>query len=174
VNLSLDAAGRPHLSLVLDTAGHGTHVAGIAAGHDIGNHTYGHRHLWTLAPGASIAEVDRGAAAIASALGGAPAYFRPPWGTFNWAAYVRAAQLNEVRVLWSVRSEGWLAAASAGAMTAHVLRRAHPGAIVNLHDRGGHRSTPRETCAALPAMIAGLRRRGLDVVPLRVLLAPPA
>ncbi len=36
VNLSEDASGAPRLSLVLDTAGHGTHVAGIAAGYDIG------------------------------------------------------------------------------------------------------------------------------------------
>jgi len=145
-----------------------------AAGHDIGNHTYGHRHLWTLGPGASIAEVDRGAAAIADALGAAPRYFRPPWGTFNWAAYVRAGQIGEVRVLWSVRSEGWLAAAPAAKMAAHVVGGAHPGAIVNLHDRGGHPSTPAATTAALPEMIAGLRRRGFELVPLRVLLAATA
>ena len=142
-----------------------------AAGHDVGNHTYGHRHLWMLGPGASIAEVDRGASAIADALGAAPRYFRPPWGTFNWAAYVRAAQIGEVRVLWSVRSEGWLAASPAATMAAHVVRGAHPGAIVNLHDRGGHPSTPAETCAALPEMVAGLRRRGFEIVPLRALLA---
>ena len=50
VNLSTDAAGRPVLSLVLDTAGHGTHVAGIAAGHDI----YGVHGFDGVAPGAQI------------------------------------------------------------------------------------------------------------------------
>jgi peptidoglycan/xylan/chitin deacetylase (PgdA/CDA1 family) len=56
-------------------------------------------------------------------------------------------------------------------MAPYVVRKAHPGAIVNLHDRGGHPSTPAETCAALPEMIAGLRDRGFDLVPLRVLLS---
>jgi peptidoglycan/xylan/chitin deacetylase (PgdA/CDA1 family) len=144
----------------------------VAAGHDPGNHTYGHRHLWTLPPGASIAEVDRGAAALADATGVMPRYFRPPWGTFNWTAYVRAGQLNEERILWSIRPEGWLIPAPAARMASFVVRRAHPGGIVNLHDRGGHPSTPAETLAALPKMIAGLRSRGFEVVPLRVLLGP--
>jgi len=141
-----------------------------AAGHDLGNHTYSHRHFWMLSPRASIAEVDRGAAAVADAAGVVPRYFRPPWGTFNWTAYVRAGQIGEARILWSVRPEGWLRAAAAARMAEFVVRNAHPGAIVDLHDRGGHPSTPSETCAALPRMIAGLRARGLEVVPLRVLL----
>jgi peptidoglycan-N-acetylglucosamine deacetylase len=141
------------------------------AGHDVGNHTYGHRHLWSLTPAASAAEVDRGAAAVAEATGITPRYFRPPWGTFNWPAYLRAGQIGETRVLWSVRPEGLVTAAGAARMTALVLRKAHAGAIVNLHDHGGHASTPRETWAALPAMIAGLRKRGYDVVPLRTLLS---
>jgi peptidoglycan/xylan/chitin deacetylase (PgdA/CDA1 family) len=147
--------------------------AAVSAGHDIGNHTYAHRHLWTLPPAASIAEVDRGAAAIADAVGAPPRYFRPPWGTFNWPAYARAAQIGEQRILWSVRPEGLLVAAPSPRMIALVVRKAHPGAIVNHHDRGGHPSTPKETWAALPGMIAGLRARGLEIVPLRVLLAGP-
>jgi len=146
-----------------------------AAGHDLGNHTYAHRHLWTLSPAASVDQVDRGAAAIADATGISPRYFRPPWGTFNWAAYARATQIGEARILWSVRPEGMIIAADAPRMAAVVVRKAHRGAIVNLHDRGGHPSTPRETWLALPAMVAGLRARGLQVVPLRILLdeSPP-
>jgi peptidoglycan-N-acetylglucosamine deacetylase len=143
----------------------------VAAGHDVGNHTYGHRHLWSLTPAASVAEVDAGAAAVADATGVTPRYFRPPWGTFNWPAYVRAGQIGETRVLWSVRPEGLVTAASADRMTALVVRKAHAGAIINLHDRGGHPSTPRETWASLPGMIAGLRSRGFGIVPLRELLS---
>lgn len=50
VNLTVDAAGRPRLSLVLDTGGHGTHVAGIAAGHDL----YDVDGFDGVAPGAQI------------------------------------------------------------------------------------------------------------------------
>lgn len=145
----------------------------VAAGHDVGNHTYGHRHLWALSPAASVAEVDRGAAAVADATGVTPRYFRPPWGAFNWPAYVRAAQIGEERVLWSVRPEGLLVAAQAGRMSALVVQKAHRGAIVNLHDHGGHPSTPKETWTALPGMVAGLRARGFEMVPLRVLLSGP-
>ena len=141
-----------------------------AAGHDLGNHTYSHRHLWTLPPWATVAEVDLGAAAVADATGVFPRYFRPPWGMFNWAAYVRAGQLGEERVLWSVRPEGWLGPVTAGEMAARVIRWAHPGAVIDLHDRGGHPTTPQATWTALPGVIAGLRARGFSVVPLRLLL----
>lgn len=107
---------------------------------------------------------------MADATGVVPRYFRPPWGTFNWAAYVRAGQLGEERILWSIRPEGWLFPAPAARMAAFVVGKAHPGAIVELHDRGGHPSTPSETWKALPGMIAGLRARGFRVVSLRALL----
>ena len=50
VNLTVDAGGRPRLSLVLDTASHGTRVAGIAAGHSL----YGVDGFDGVAPGAQI------------------------------------------------------------------------------------------------------------------------
>jgi peptidoglycan-N-acetylglucosamine deacetylase len=146
----------------------------VAAGHDVGNHTYAHRHLWTLPPAASAAEVDRGAEVVAGVTGVRPRFFRPPWGAFNWPAYLRAGQLGEQRVLWSLRPEGLFVAADASRMAGLVAARAHPGAIVNLHDHGGHPSTPRETWTALPRMIAALRERGFEPVPLRVLLAETA
>src|SRR2546429_888354 len=43
---------------------------------------------------------------------------------------------------WSVRPEGWLRGVGAGEMAARVIRWSHPGAIVDLHDRGGHPTTP--------------------------------
>lgn len=52
LNLADDPArpGRPRLSFFLDTSGHGTHVAGIAAGHDL----YGVRGFDGVAPGAQL------------------------------------------------------------------------------------------------------------------------
>ncbi|HEX3926825.1 MAG TPA: S8 family serine peptidase [Gemmatimonadales bacterium] len=45
-----DSAGTPHLDLFFDTDSHGTHVSGIAAGHDI----YGVRGFDGVAPGAHL------------------------------------------------------------------------------------------------------------------------
>ncbi|MBI1723919.1 MAG: S8 family serine peptidase, partial [Gemmatimonadetes bacterium] len=49
VNLS-EESGSPVLALMLETSGHGTHVAGIAVGHDL----YGIRGFDGVAPGAQI------------------------------------------------------------------------------------------------------------------------
>ena len=42
----------------------------------------------------------------------------------------------------------------------YVVRRAHPGAIVDLHDAEGTPAAPARLLEALPALIDGLRERG--------------
>jgi peptidoglycan-N-acetylglucosamine deacetylase len=53
-----------------------------------------------------------------------------------------------------------------------ALAGAHPGAIILMHDGGGNRS---QTIAALPAIVKGLRARGLRPVTVPQLLVddPP-
>jgi peptidoglycan-N-acetylglucosamine deacetylase len=52
-----------------------------------------------------------------------------------------------------------------------ALAGAHPGAIILMHDAGGNRS---QTIAALPAIVHGLRARGLRPVTVpRLLLDDP-
>jgi len=147
----------------------------VGAGHGVGSHTQRHRHLWTLPPAATRAEMRRAAEAIAAAAGVAPRYFRPPWGKFNLAAYRYAVTLGQVRVLWSLRPEGWRPAPSAGALVDRVARRLHAGAIIDLHDAVHSRIAPPVAPAsveALPRLLDLLRARGYRCVTLDELLDP--
>ena len=64
-------------------------------------------------------------------------------------------------MLWSVDPADWAPGATAKQITHRVLSAVRPGSIVILHDGGGDRSA---TVAALPAIVRGIRRRGLHLV----------
>jgi len=130
-----------------------------AAGHEIGSHGWSHRSLWLCGPARTDAEIARARAILGELGGRAPALFRPPWGMVN-AAMFRALRRHQQRcVFWSIQPEG-LRPAPADVQVARVLRRAHPGAIVDLHDAEGTREAPARLCEALPAMIDGLAAAG--------------
>ncbi len=157
------------------------HVARVvvSAAHSVGSHTYSHPHLWTRGPRATWQEVREGVRAVEDATGVRAPYFRPPWGAFNLASLWAARRLGLVPVLWTVRGEGYRWRPTAAQMVREVVERACPGAVVNLHDRGGFPDTPVRVLAALPGIVQGLRSRGLEPVSLDELLwpghgAPPA
>jgi peptidoglycan/xylan/chitin deacetylase (PgdA/CDA1 family) len=82
---------------------------------------------------------------------------------------LRARNLRPV--FWSIQPEG-LHPAPADAQVTHVVRRAHPGAIVGLHDAEGTAGAPARLVAALPAMIEGLRTKGYTFATVGELLGP--
>jgi peptidoglycan/xylan/chitin deacetylase (PgdA/CDA1 family) len=87
------------------------------------------------------------------------------------AALVAALRRHGQRcVFWSIQPEG-LRPASATTQVARVLRRAHPGAIVDLHDAEGTREAPVRLCAALPGMLDGLAATGYGFGTVSELLA---
>jgi peptidoglycan/xylan/chitin deacetylase (PgdA/CDA1 family) len=73
-------------------------------------------------------------------------------------------------VFWSNQPEG-LRAAEADAQASYVMRRAHPGAIVDLHDAEGTPGAPARLVAALPAMIDGLRAADYELTTVGDLLS---
>lgn len=142
----------------------------VESGHDVGSHTYSHRHLWSLGPAATRDEILRGRDSVVRVVGTDARYFRPPWGTFNAAALRVCRAEGLIPVLWTVRGEGYRWRPSVEEMVREVVRRPHPGAIIDLHDRGGFPDTPRRVLAALPGILSGLRARGLEPVTLSELL----
>ena len=143
------------------------------AGHEVSSHGWSHRSLWLCGPQRTAEEIGRAQEVLGALAGRAPRYFRPPWGMVNAAMYGVLRRWNLRCVLWSIQPEG-LRPRPADLQAEHVLRRAHPGAIVDLHDAEGTRDAPARLCAALPRMIDGLRDGGYTLTTVGDLLAPCA
>lgn len=135
----------------------------VQGGHLLANHTEAHerastRDVW-------YGTLGRAQAAIRSAIGECPAYFRPPFGaeTAFTKAAVRRAGLRTV--LWDVEVGDWLET-DPQRLASNVLAEVRPGSIVLLHDGGdGRPGTDRSTMVrALPEILSGLEARGLRAV----------
>lgn len=138
----------------------------LAAGHDLGNHTWSHRPMRRLTAAQARDEVGRGAAEVAAVRGSAGLLFRPS-GTPTSTAVIRAAAgaSGYARCIsYDVDPQDYLDP-GAGAVQARTLAAVRAGSIVSLHL--GHQGT----VAALPGILAGLRARGLRAVTITELLA---
>ena len=125
-----------------------------AAGDEVGNHSWSHAVLTTLAPAALDQELSETSAAIRSATGLAPWLMRPPEGVRSAAVEASISRHGMIEALWSLDPRDW-AASDPGEIARDVLTSVAPGSIVLLHD--GHAAT----LAALPSILDGLRARGL-------------
>jgi peptidoglycan/xylan/chitin deacetylase (PgdA/CDA1 family) len=132
----------------------------IRDGDAIGDHTEDHPMLASLAPHQQREEIFEQMARIEFLDGPRPTLFRPPYGSFNAGTMHELRLLHLLMVLWSVDTSDW-AQPGTEVIVQRALAGAHPGAIILLHDGGGDRS---QTIAALPAIIRGLRKRGLEPV----------
>jgi peptidoglycan/xylan/chitin deacetylase (PgdA/CDA1 family) len=90
----------------------------------------------------------------------------------NAATFAAVRRVGERCVFWSIQPEG-LRPVAAERQVAHVLARAHPGAIVDLHDAEGAPGAPARLLQALPALLAGLRARGYAFTTVAGLLSTP-
>jgi peptidoglycan/xylan/chitin deacetylase (PgdA/CDA1 family) len=135
-------------------------LAEIKSGDAIGDHTETHPMMAALSPHEQYEELFDQMAQIEVLGGKRPRLFRPPYGSFDATTFRELHHLHLLMVLWSVDTSDYtLPGVSAIVHTA--LNGAKPGAIILMHDGGGNRA---ETIAALPAIVKGLRKRGLHPV----------
>jgi peptidoglycan/xylan/chitin deacetylase (PgdA/CDA1 family) len=146
------------------------HSAGMA----IGNHTWDHGRdgpfhaLRITDVRDQLARTNR----VLSSLGIRPTLFRPAGRKRQRPEVAQAvAAMGLHTVLWSIDPADWRANATPERIAAEVLANVHSGAVVLLHDGGGDRSA---TAAAIPAIIRGLRRVGLQPARLEVPEEGPA
>ncbi len=140
-------------------------------GAEVGDHTQTHPFMSALGEPQQQAQIAQAAAAISSTGAPSPVLWRPPYGAFNQTTLRILRQLKMLIVLWSVDTSDY-ARPGVAKIVHTALSGARPGAIIIMHDGGGDRS---ETVAALPHIIAGLRRRGFRLVTVSQLLVddPP-
>lgn len=131
-----------------------------ACGHEIGNHTWSHRHPWTMLPSVARQEVRDGAAAIADSIGRAPEFFRPPHGRLRRCMIEEAERGGQSLVLWNRSAVDWGPRGSARGIAAR-LGAAQAGDIVLMHDGGRGINHPDELVKVLPEFLSSLSRRGL-------------
>jgi peptidoglycan/xylan/chitin deacetylase (PgdA/CDA1 family) len=145
-------------------------VEEIDSGDIVGDHTETHPMMASLSPHDQYEELFDQMAQI-EVLGGArPRLFRPPYGSFNANTFKELHHLHLLMVLWSVDTADYTLPGTQ-AIVERALAGAKPGAIILMHDAGGNRS---ETIAALPAIVRGLRKRGLRPVTVpRLLMDDP-
>ena len=141
-------------------------VAEINSGDVIGDHTETHPMMAQLSPHDQYNELFEQMAQIEVIGGKRPRLFRPPYGSFNETTFKELHHLRLLTILWSVDT-GDYTLPGAETIVQRALEGAKPGAIILMHDAGGDRS---ETIAALPAVVAGLHKRGLKPVTVPQLL----
>jgi peptidoglycan/xylan/chitin deacetylase (PgdA/CDA1 family) len=142
----------------------------VAEGHEIGNHSYSHPIFLYRTPRETRRQLERAQVVIAETVGVRPRWARPPCGV-RTPAYFQAAQSLGLRtVQWDVAGFDWKRR-SGERIAQDVLRGTRPGSIILLHDGDSEgKQDRRETAAALPLIIEGLRARGLRIAPLSQLL----
>ena len=138
-------------------------IAGL--GHEIGNHTFTHTRE-SLGPRRAMNEIRRANDAIHAATGARPRLLRVPWGRYTISVRAAARVNRMLLVGWDTDVEDWRQTSPASLERA-VLGAVRGGSIVVLHDGPDRREL---TLAALPGLIAGLRRLGLEPVSVTRLL----
>jgi cellulose synthase/poly-beta-1,6-N-acetylglucosamine synthase-like glycosyltransferase/spore germination protein YaaH/peptidoglycan/xylan/chitin deacetylase (PgdA/CDA1 family) len=154
-------------------------------GHEIGNHTFTHPDISNISKGFMRAvELNLTEQLFASRLGIRTILFRPPY-----SIDAEPDTEDQVRPLETTQDMGYITIGdkidpndwrdsprhSADQIVGDVLAHLPPcaagdircGNIILLHDGGGNRE---QTVLALPRIIAGVRKKGLQIVPLHQLL----
>jgi peptidoglycan-N-acetylglucosamine deacetylase len=150
---------------------HASTTAIVARGYPIGDHTENHYAMSTLSRRQQQQQLLLQSAAIGQYGAAFPRMFRPPYGLWNSTTLALLKKYRMLMILWTVDTNDYTLP-GVSSIVKSALKGSQPGAIILMHDAGGNRS---ETVAALPKIIAGLRKRGytLVTVPQLILDNPP-
>jgi len=145
----------------------------LTDGHLVANHSYRHDSIHWLDPG--YGELGSTQEAFARNLGVCPAFFRPPHGQHT-PLMARVVHRHAMTMVGWDTSVGDWSARNARHVADGVLRKVRPGSIIVLHDGldGRVAADRRVLVGAMPLILDGLSRKGLEPVRRDELLGRPA
>lgn len=162
--MAMGYAAQRHRSLLAEV---------VAAGHEVGHHTWRHHNLSRNSVKDTRDEIDNGVRLVEDAAGVQIGLFRPPRGRLSEAAVRLVAQHRHDIVLWSV-TRGPLDERSPRRVADHLVMSVGPGDVIDLHDGigrgtfdpdGAHASELMERrlteLEALPSFIEEVGSRGI-------------
>jgi peptidoglycan/xylan/chitin deacetylase (PgdA/CDA1 family) len=135
----------------------------VGEGHELGNHTFYHRHISRQTASEIRQEIADTEKMIVEATGARPPHlFRPPGGYLDDTVVQAAKREGYTIVLWSFHQDtkDWRRP-GVRKIVASVTASARSGDIVLLHDHGGNRS---QTVAALEQILSVLGKQGYRFV----------
>ena len=138
----------------------------LAAGQELGNHSWSHQRNIGHLPSFYRAEVRRTDLALRAA-GAQPRLFRPPFGKRLVGLPLAVEEAGYRMVTWDVEDQPERFT-DPRAYADDILARVQPGSIILMHPMYHHAQTARD---ALPLVLEGLAERGYAVVSVSELLA---
>ncbi|MGR3467072.1 MAG: polysaccharide deacetylase family protein [Shimia sp.] len=104
----------------------------IAAGHEVGNHSYTHERMILGPAEEMVAEIRATDAGLRGAGAEEPFTFRPPFGSKGIAVPSYLAEAGRVTVMWEVALEPEAGEAPED-YAARIVAAARPGSIILMH-----------------------------------------
>jgi chitin deacetylase len=141
----------------------------VAAGHELGNHTYSHERMLLVSPSFVRAEIERTDQLIRDTGYQGEIYFRPPYAKKLFALPYYLSKTGRTSITWDVEPDSFPEiAASSDKISQYVLATTRPGSIIILHVMYPSRI---ETLKAVPKIIEGLKAEGYSFKTVAELLA---
>jgi peptidoglycan/xylan/chitin deacetylase (PgdA/CDA1 family) len=133
---------------------------------ELANHSYYHPHLTGAPDDRVLGELRRTQVLLMRLSGARPHYFRPPYGEVDERVAKLAWQAGVAPVQFDIASGDPDGNLTAEGIAKAVLRKARGGSIVVFHMNNNGKKTKE----VLPAVIAGLRGKGYELVTVGELL----
>jgi peptidoglycan-N-acetylglucosamine deacetylase len=134
----------------------------VAAGHEIGNHSYSHVRMIFVSSSFVKEEIEKTDALIRAAGYENVPHFRPPYGKKLFALPFYLSRSNRQTITWDVEPESFPEIAKSSEETArYVLENTKNGSIILLHVMY---DPQKKSLSAVKPIIEGLKQKGFRFV----------